>query len=78
MNADEMVQYVKFIANRLLFALGYENAYQDAENPFVWMEAISLQGKTNFFERRVSEYQKAGVKMEQSNKNNTFTLDEEF
>ena len=60
MNAELMEQYVKFVADRLLVALGYAKLY-DATNPFDWMELISLQGKTNFFEKRVSEYQKSGV-----------------
>jgi ribonucleoside-diphosphate reductase subunit M2 len=60
MNADLMRQYIEFVADRLLLALGYPALY-DAVNPFDWMEMISLQGKTNFFERRVGEYQKSGV-----------------
>jgi len=60
MNADLMTEYVKFVADRLLVALGHSKLYE-ATNPFDWMELISLQGKTNFFERRVSEYQKSGV-----------------
>ena len=60
MNATLMAQYIEFVADRLLVALGCEKLY-DATNPFDWMETISLQGKTNFFERRVGEYQRAGV-----------------
>jgi ribonucleoside-diphosphate reductase subunit M2 len=60
MNAGLMVEYVRFCADRLLGALGYAKLF-GAQNPFDWMELISLQGKTNFFERRVGEYQKAGV-----------------
>ncbi|KAK9836074.1 hypothetical protein WJX84_001169 [Apatococcus fuscideae] len=60
MNADLMAQYIKFVADRLLQALGCSKLY-DARNPFDWMEQISLQGKTNFFERRVGDYQRAGV-----------------
>jgi ribonucleoside-diphosphate reductase subunit M2 len=60
MNAGLMVEYVRFCADRLLLALGYCKLF-GAQNPFDWMELISLQGKTNFFERRVGEYQKAGV-----------------
>jgi ribonucleoside-diphosphate reductase subunit M2 len=59
MNADLMSQYIRFVADRLLVALGCDKAYGDA-NPFDFMEQISLQGKTNFFEKRVGEYQKAG------------------
>ncbi|CAG9467865.1 unnamed protein product [Pedinophyceae sp. YPF-701] len=60
MNADLMGQYIQFVADRLLVALGYEKTFGVA-NPFDWMEMISLQGKANFFERRVGEYQRAGV-----------------
>lgn len=55
MNADEMVQYVQFVADSLCTALGVDRIFK-ASNPFPWMETISLQGKTNFFEARVSEY----------------------
>ena len=60
MNADRMRQYIRFCADRLLLALGYEAHYGDS-NPFEWMTLISLQGKTNFFEKRVSEYALADV-----------------
>ena len=60
MNSKMMAQYIEFVADRLLRTLGLANHY-NASNPFDWMELISLQGKTNFFEKRVSEYQKAGV-----------------
>ncbi|MAK41640.1 MAG: ribonucleoside-diphosphate reductase [Euryarchaeota archaeon] len=60
MNATLMKQYIEFVADRLLISLGATKLY-NVENPFPWMEMISLQGKTNFFERRVGEYQKAGV-----------------
>ena len=59
MNADLMKQYIEFVADRLLIALGCEKVFR-VPNPFEFMELISLQGKTNFFERRVGEYQKAG------------------
>ena len=55
-----MTQYIECVADRLLVALGVNKIY-NSKNPFDWMEMISLQGKTNFFERRVGEYQKAGV-----------------
>jgi ribonucleotide reductase beta subunit family protein with ferritin-like domain len=55
-----MTQYIECVADRLLVALGV-NKIWNSKNPFDWMEMISLQGKTNFFERRVGEYQKAGV-----------------
>lgn len=60
MNADRMAQYVRFCADRLLGALGCPKTY-NAANPFEFMTLISLQGKTNFFEKRVTEYAKAGV-----------------
>lgn len=60
MNADMMKEYIEFVADRLMMELGYEPIY-NSQNPFDWMELISLQGKTNFFEKRVAEYQKAGV-----------------
>merc|ERR1712224_208308 len=60
MNSDLMRRYIEFVADRLLTALGHPKLY-NASNPFDWMELISLQGKTNFFEKRVGEYQKAGV-----------------
>jgi len=60
MNSDLMTRYIEFVADRLLIALGHPKLYK-ATNPFDWMELISLQGKTNFFEKRVGEYQKAGV-----------------
>ena len=60
MNATLMGQYVKFVADRLLVDLGHEKAY-DVQNPFDWMEFISVESKTSFFESRVSSYQKAGV-----------------
>jgi ribonucleoside-diphosphate reductase subunit M2 len=60
MNANLMKQYIEFVADRLLLALGNEKFYKVA-NPFDFMENISLAGKTNFFEKRVADYQKAGV-----------------
>ncbi|MBV8327369.1 ribonucleoside-diphosphate reductase small subunit [Chryseobacterium sp.] len=76
MNADLMCQYIEFVADRLLLALGYSKIW-NASNPFDFMELISLQGKTNFFERRVGEYQKTGV-AQHSKENNKFSLDEDF
>jgi ribonucleoside-diphosphate reductase subunit M2 len=60
MNAKLMCQYIEFVADRLLVALGNEKIY-NVTNPFDFMDMISLQGKTNFFEKRVSDYSKAGV-----------------
>ena len=78
MNADLMNQYVEFVADRLLVAFGNKKFY-NVENPFDFMENISLAGKTNFFEKRVSDYQKAGV-MAQTNKTEAgaFNFDEDF
>lgn len=75
MNSKLMSQYIMFVADRLLFALGVPKYYQ-VENPFEWMDMISLTGKTNFFEKRVGEYQKANVK--QTKEDKIFTLDAEF
>jgi len=60
MNSDLMSQYLEFVTDRLLVALGCSKVYNVA-NPFDFMENIAIQGKTNFFEKRVAEYQKAGV-----------------
>ena len=75
MNSDLMIQYIEFVADRLLVELGNEKVY-DAKNPFGFMEMISIQGKTNFFEKRVGEYQKAGVLS--GDNNQSFSLDEDF
>ena len=75
MNADLMSQYIEFVADRLLTELGNDKIY-NTSNPFDFMDMINLQGKTNFFEKRVGEYQKAGV-LNQEN-NNTFSLDSDF
>ena len=75
MNAQLMCQYIEFVADRLLIALGNPK-YYGAENPFPWMDLISLQGKTNFFEKRVGDYQKAGVMADKDKQ--VFSLDEDF
>jgi ribonucleoside-diphosphate reductase subunit M2 len=61
MNATLMRQYIEFVADRLLVSLGNEKVYKST-NPFEFMDMISLQGKTNFFEKRVSDYSKANIK----------------
>ncbi|MEM8566933.1 MAG: ribonucleotide-diphosphate reductase subunit beta [Bacteroidota bacterium] len=76
MNADLMCQYIEFVADRLLFELTGQKVY-GATNPFDFMEMISLQGKTNFFEKRVGDYQKAGV-MKGAEDAPRFSLDEDF
>lgn len=75
MNSDLMSQYIEFVADRLLVELGNEKIYH-ASNPFDFMEMISIQGKSNFFERRVGEYQKASVLSDKETPR--FSLDEEF
>ena len=75
MNSQLMNQYIEFVADRLLLSLGNSKVYGTA-NPFPWMEMISLQGKTNFFEKRVGDYQKAGVMSEREKQ--AFSLDEDF
>ena len=60
MNSKLMTEYLEFVTDRLLVELGCERVY-NSSNPFDFMDMISLQGKTNFFEKRVAEYQKAGV-----------------
>jgi ribonucleoside-diphosphate reductase beta chain len=75
MNSDMMSQYIEFVADRLLMELGNDKVY-NKPNPFDFMEMISLQGKTNFFEKRVGEYQKSGILSEKAS--NTFSLNEDF
>jgi ribonucleoside-diphosphate reductase beta chain len=75
MNADLMSQYIEFVADRLLISLGLQKHYK-AQNPFDWMELISLQGKTNFFEKRVADYQKSGVMANREDQ--VFTLEADF
>ena len=75
MNAEMMSQYIEYVADRLLVNLGAPKAY-NAKNPFDWMELISLQGKTNFFEKRVGDYQKSGVRANRDDQ--VFKLDAEF
>ena len=78
MNSDLMCQYIEFVADRLLVELGCSRVY-NSSNPFDFMEMISLQGKTNFFEKRVAEYQKAGVlKKEDEADTPKFSLEEDF
>lgn len=79
MNAGLMCQYIEFVADRLLASLGCEKHYK-TPNPFPWMELISLEGKTNFFERRVGEYAKAHVSSRGGTRENTsgFSLTSDF
>ena len=73
MSSDQMCEYVEFISNYYLRELGYAPLYPDASNPFEFMELISLQGKSNFFERRVGEYAMSSVSASEEIK-----FDEEF
>ncbi len=75
MNSRLMIQYIEFVADRWLGELGCSKVYNTA-NPFDFMEMISLQGKTNFFEKRVGDYQKSGVMT--GSENQSFSLDEDF
>lgn len=74
-NCDSMKTYIEFVADRLLIDLGCDK-YYNSENPFDFMEHISLEGKTNFFEKRVAEYQKMGVMASQDSR--SFTLEADF
>jgi ribonucleoside-diphosphate reductase subunit M2 len=73
MNAELMTQYIQFVADRLCVQLGYKKIY-NAVNPFDWMELISLEGKVNFFEKRLGEYSLAN----KSNMTNAFEFSEDF
>lgn len=75
MNCDLMSQYIEFVADRLLVDLGCARHY-GSKNPFSFMDMISLEGKTNFFEKKVGEYQKWGVMANRMD--NVFTLDADF
>ena len=78
MNADSMSQYIEYVTDHLLTELGLPKMF-NAANPFDFMDMISLEGKTNFFERRVSEYQKSGVATGgEKGGDGGFSLDEEF
>ena len=75
MNSELMTQYIQFVADHWLSQLGCDPVYS-VENPFDWMELISLEGKSNFFERRVSEYQRPGALADREQQK--FTLDADF
>lgn len=74
MNSKLMGEYIEFVADRLIVSLGYQKLY-DTSNPFSFMEMISLEGKTNFFEKKVGEYSKGGAR---GNNEKIFTLDADF
>ena len=73
MNADLMKQYIEFIADRLSVQLGFEKIY-NSNNPFDFMELISVESKTNFFEKRVSEYALA----DKTKSDNIFEMSDDF
>ena len=75
MNNELMITYIEFVADRLLLQLGYKKLF-NSKNPFDFMELISLQGKTNFFERRVGEYTKSGIGKTQIE--NSFNITDDF
>lgn len=75
MNSRLMCQYIEFVADRLIVELGYSKVY-NSKNPFDFMDNISLDGKTNFFEKRVGEYQKTGLMGKSEDR--TFRIDEDF
>jgi ribonucleoside-diphosphate reductase beta chain len=77
MNSKQMKEYIEFVADRLMIELGYSEIFK-TKNPFNFMDMISLQGKTNFFEKKVAEYQKAGVKSSGDKEGNKFSLDSDF
>ena len=72
MNAKSMIQYIKYVADRLARDLGYQNIYNE-DNPFDFMEYMSLEGKTNFFESRVSQYKKADL-----SESSSFMISDDF
>lgn len=75
MNESLMSKYIEFVADHLFLSLGFQEGIFGVENPFPFMELISLTGKTNFFEKRVGDYQNAHVKKEN---NHVFTVDDDF
>lgn len=77
MNSKLMCDYIEFCADRLLISLGIDKIY-NTRNPFEWMELISLQGKTNFFEKRVGEYAKSNVGVSNGDTTKSFTVDDDF
>ena len=77
MNSKLMTQYLEFVTDRLLYQFECEKEF-NVTNPFYFMDMINLQGKTNFFEKRVAEYQKAGVLNNDKKEESNFGLDEDF
>ena len=77
MNSNLMSNYIEFVADRLLSQLGYKKLF-NSKNPFDFMEMISLEGKTNFFEKRVMDYSKANVATDSSSSSRSLVLDADF
>lgn len=77
LNNEQMCEYIEFVSDRLLLELGYGKRHYNTSNPFPFMEFISLEGKTNFFEKRVGEYQRMAV-MSIHPEDNVFTVDADF
>lgn len=77
MNAGKMEEYIEFVADRLAMTLGYQPLY-NTENPFEWMNLISMEGKSNMFERRIGEYQLSGFGEEKDESHRQFRLDVDF
>jgi ribonucleotide reductase beta subunit family protein with ferritin-like domain len=75
MNSDLMSQYIRFVSDRLLLTLGYNKIWNET-NPFDFMESISMEGKTNFFESRPTQYQKSSVL--NTGRDNSFTITDDF
>jgi ribonucleoside-diphosphate reductase subunit M2 len=69
-----MSKYIEFVADRLLVQLGNDKHY-NSENPFQFMEMISMEGKTNFFEKRVADYSKANVSTNNTGADNDLSFD---
>ena len=77
MNSNLMSQYIEFVADRLCVQLGYNKIY-NTKNPFDFMQLISMEGKTNFFEKRVSEYSLANVNVNNNKEDDTIDFESEF
>ena len=77
MNAELMSQYIEYVADRLIVQLGYSKLFK-SENPFDFMQLISMEGKTNFFEKRVSEYSLASVSIDNDKKDNEISFNADF
>ena len=77
MNADLMSQYIEFVADRLIYQLGYPKLY-NSSNPFEFMQLISMENKTNFFEKRVGEYSLANVNVDGCDEDSNIEFNADF